>query len=108
MASELELERVKRETFERDHDRALKYNGLRDKGQDICPNCTRIIDRERPGHETGCVVGAMLSVIEDRGEIEGGLPNKREVSDLNVDALWETLGRLITDMERDLEGEDFA
>lgn len=67
-----------------------------------CPNCSQQIDPAEPGHETGCVFGALLTVIEDRGDTE--LANFA-VEDFDVDGLWNDLGRIVDGIETELRDE---
>ncbi len=56
-----------------------------------CPNCAGDIDKHL---ESGCVLGALISVIKDRGEhTEEQL--KALTHDCDVDRLWEDLGPII-------------
>lgn len=65
----------------------------------ICPNCTREIERDRPAHLNGCVLGAMLDVIEVRGQLGLGAV---DLAHLDVDGIWDRLGPLVDELEAEL------
>jgi len=54
-----------------------------------CPNCGFDLNRfGGPAHRNGCVLGGMLTVLEDRGhELD-----PEHVQRIDVDAFWESFG----------------
>jgi len=59
----------------------------------ICPNCVTEVSAENPAHENGCLIGACLSVLSDRGHDM----TKIDISDLDTDAFWDQFGGPATD-----------
>lgn len=64
-----------------------------------CPNCGKEVDPSSPAHDTGCVLGGLLGVMADRGEIDF---TKVDVSTIDADALWSQLGPIVDDLEGEL------
>lgn len=67
-----------------------------------CPNCGQMQPNDAPGHSTGCVIGGLLTTLEDRGFDFANA--KGTIHDIDADAIWEiTLGPLADEIERRLE-----
>ena len=50
-----------------------------------CPNCHMRVTKANPGHDDGCVIGAMLRVAEERGHNLSG----DDIEQISVDRLFE-------------------
>lgn len=51
-----------------------------------CPNCSKPYPDRTPGHSTGCVIGALLTVLEDRGfDFDG-----TRIAAIDADGWWST------------------
>lgn len=68
-----------------------------------CQGCGVSYPNDKPGHNTGCVVGALLTVLEDRGFDFAGT----EIANIDADRLWEsTFGPAADEIERVLTVSD--
>lgn len=66
-----------------------------------CPGCGKMAQSAQPGHRTGCVIGALLTVMEDRGFDFAGT----DISDIDASAWWDsTFGPAVDAMENELRG----
>lgn len=68
-----------------------------------CPNCGLAVDPRKPAHSTGCVVGGLLAVIEDRDEFDFATVD--DLSVIDTDELWgRFLGPAADQIEQELKG----
>lgn len=58
---------------------------MRLKDHVYCPNCRQQVPKDKPGHETGCLIGALLRVLEDRGHDLSDC----DITAIDVDAMFE-------------------
>lgn len=66
-----------------------------------CPNCSSPVAKHP---ENGCVLGALVQVVRDRGSVPERRLRKLH-AEVNTDALWNDLGRVIDDLEEGLYSE---
>lgn len=90
---------IEEEFRPRFHD-ALK-DAAREEDEKIdCPNCTfrgsaeDIVSGKHT--DSGCVIGALIGVVSDRGECE---IDAAKIPDIDVDAIWNALGPVSDDVE---------
>lgn len=65
-----------------------------------CQGCGRSFPSDKPGHETGCVIGALLSTLQDRGFDFSGT----DIAEIDADSWWEgTFGPACDAIEGELK-----
>lgn len=64
-----------------------------------CPNCGHPVSPTEPGHSTGCVIGALLTVLEDRGYDFADT----DLSQIDTDSWWDgTFGPAADEIEKEI------
>lgn len=71
-----------------------------------CPNCVRSFENEKEGltslahADSGCVLAAIIKIIIERESCP--IPSDKAISEIDIDWLWNRLGPVIDDLERQL------
>jgi hypothetical protein len=74
-----------------------------------CPNCGSSFPEDEDGNgglaslshaNSGCVLGALVGVVVERETCP--IPSDEKVANLDADVLWDRLGPIIDDLERQL------